>query len=318
MFVTVIIPNFNGKKLLEDNLPSVIREIDAYCKKEKKDAEVIIVDDASSDESVLYLENHKKSLGTNLVTVHYLANTHNVGFARTVNRGVSHAKGKYLLLLNTDVVPEKDFLEPLIHAIEKEHVFAVGCLDKSIEHGKIVERGRGIGRWHEGFLIHSAGKLDKDATLWVSGGSGLFRKDIWNKLKGLNELYSPFYWEDIDLSYRALKSGYNVLFEKRSTVIHEHEKGAIKKERDEKYIKAIAYRNQFLFVWLNITDKSLFITHVLWLPIHVIRSVKNNDKAFLSGFFMAISKINQVIKKRKELMKSFIKKDREIFPEYSI
>ena len=107
------------------------------------------------------------------------------------------------ILFNTDVYPDKDFLTPLLSHFKDEKVFAVGCMDKSIEGKDVVLRGRGIGVWKRGFLVHEKGEIEKSDTLWVSGGSGAFRKSIWDKLGGLNELYNPFYWEDIDLSYRA-------------------------------------------------------------------------------------------------------------------
>jgi len=100
-------------------------------------------------------------------------------------------------------------------------------MDESIEHGKVVLRGRGIGKWQRGFLTHSLGDLNKTDTLWVSCGSGAFRASIYRKIGGLNNIYNPFYWEDIDLSYKAQKAGFKVIFEPKSKVIHEHSKGAI-------------------------------------------------------------------------------------------
>ncbi len=118
------------------------------------------------------------------------------------------------------------------------------------------------------FLCNAAGSLEKRNTLWVSGGSAAFRKSIWVKLTGLNTLYNPFYWEDIDISYRAQKAGYKVIFEKESIVVHDHQQGAIKTIYSDDQIKKIAYRNQFFFVWLNITDMKYICSHILWLPYH--------------------------------------------------
>ena len=268
MDISVVIPNYNGVKLLEKNLPKVLDILKNY--KEGK-TEVIVVDDASTDKSVELLKRYK--VGT-------LAIPKNLGFSSAVNKGVSKAKGEIVVLLNTDVSPEKDFLRPLLGHFKDEKVFAVGCMDKSMENGKTVLRGRGLGKWEKGFLVHRRGEVDKTNTLWVCGGSGAFRKSIWEKLGGLNELYNPFYWEDIDLSYRALKSGYKIVFESQSIVTHEHEKGAIKSKYSEFQIKTIAYRNQFIFVWENATDYSLQFLHFVWLPYHFLKALARRDTAF--------------------------------------
>ncbi len=223
MNVTIVIPNYNGEDVLRKNLPKVLSEVENY--KDGK-IEVIVVDDASTDSSESVISNFIRSAGSGQISnLKFFKNNKNLGFSSTVNKGVGHAKGDIVILLNTDVYPEKGFLDPLLNNFKDKSVFAVGCMDKSIENGKVVLRGRGLGTWKRGFLVHKRGEVDARNTLWVSGGSGAFRKDIWNKLGGLNELYSPFYWEDIDLSYRAQKSGYKVIFEPKSVVFHEHEKG---------------------------------------------------------------------------------------------
>ncbi len=204
MTVSIVIPNYNGAHLLEKNLPMVIEAVHNYEEKKHFDTEIIIVDDASVDDSIQEIKNQILRLRGQELKI--IMNEKNLGFSSTVNKGVRHAKGDILVLLNTDVRPEKDFLLPLVSHFEKDdNVFAVGCMDKSIEGEKVALRGRGVGRWEKGFLMHARGEVNKNNTLWVSGGSGAFRKSIWEKLGGFNDLYNPFYWEDIDLSYRGVK-----------------------------------------------------------------------------------------------------------------
>jgi len=189
-------------------------------------------------------------------------------------------------------------------------------MDKSIEEGKVTLRGRGIGKWTKGFLVHAKGEVDKTNTLWVSGGSSAFRKSIWEKLGGLNELYNPFYWEDIDISYRALKSGYKILFEPKSIVVHEHEKGAIKNKYSKNTVTAIVYRNQFIFVWENATDYSLQFIHFAFLPYHFVKALFRTDWAFFLGFFKALVLLPKILKSSFTYQRSFVKKDREVTQEF--
>jgi len=301
MNLSVVIPNYNGEKILSKNLPIILDEINNY--KDGK-TEVIIVDDASKDNSTGLINKFPQ--------VALLVNPKNLGFSKSVNKGVAYARGDIIILLNTDVKPDKNFLAPLLVHFKDENIFAVGCMDKSIEGEKVVLRGRGVGIWKRGLLIHQRGEINASDTLWVSAGSGAFRKITWDKLGGLNELYSPFYWEDIDLSYRAQKSGYDLVFESKSTVLHEHDKGVIKREFSSFDVKVIVYRNQFIFVWTNLTDFDLVLKHLAWFPYHIVKAILNKDTAFILGLFKALSLGPQIIKSRKDNKKLFVKKDIEI------
>jgi GT2 family glycosyltransferase len=297
MKVSIIIPNYNGAKILRRNLAKVV-EIAG-------DAEIVVVDDASSDESLKELASFKEK-------IKIIKNEENLGFSSTINRGVEMARGEIVILLNSDVVPEKGFLAPLLSHFNDENVFAVGCMDKSIEGDKIILRGRGLGEWKRGFLVHSRGEINKTNTLWVTGGSGAFRKSIWKKLGGFCVLYSPFYWEDIDLSYRALKSGYKIIFDPKSIVIHEHEKGAIKNTYSDFKIKTIAYRNQIIFVWKNITDRSMIFNHLFWFPYDIISSLMRGDWAFIKGVLGAFILLPKIIKYSNMEKKNFVLRDDQV------
>ncbi len=316
MNISIIIPNYNGEKILNKNLPHVL----AAVKHHKGKVEIIIPNDPSTDKSKEVIASFIDSLKDTGIVGKTVDNfkKEESGFSKNVNRGVAMATGDILVLLNNDVRPHKDFLEPLLAHFEDEKVFAVGCMDESIEEGKTVLRGRGVGYWHRGFVFHNAGELDKSNTFWVSGGSSAMRRRIWDKLSGLDVLYNPFYWEDIDLSYRALKSGYKLIFEKKSVVVHEHEEGAIKTKFKPKFVQKIVYRNQFFFVWKNITDRNLLISHFLWMPYHLATALKRKDWVFFQGLFMALMQMDRVKDSRYRAKKTFVKKDREVLKEFKV
>ncbi len=315
MNISIIIPNYNGGKILPKNLPHVLTAVREY---KKGKVEIIIPNDPSTDDSKAVIASFIASLDKTGIIGKTVNNTRKEesGFSKNVNRGVALATGDILILLNSDVRPHKDFLEPLLMHFSDEKVFAVGCMDESSEDGKIVLRGRGIGYWQKGFVFHHEGKLDKTDTFWVSGGSGAFRKRLWDKLGGLDVLFNPFYWEDIDLSYRALKSGYKLVFEPKSKVIHEHEEGAIKTKFKPKYVQRIVFRNQFFFVWKNITEGKLLFLHVFWLPYHFLTSMKRKDWLFFQGFFLALMQLHRVQESRYRAKKYFVRQDREVLKEF--
>ena len=276
--VSVVIPNWNGRKLLEKHLPTVIGATQG--------AEIIVVDDYSDDDSVEFLKD-------TYPTIIVLKTPCHRGFSSTVNVGFKGAQGEIVILLNTDVAPEKNFLLPLLKHFTNERMFAVGCMDKSIEDGKEVLRGRGVAQWKKGFYIHNRGEVDKSSSAWVSGGA--YRRAIWLKLGGMDDLFNPFYWEDIDLSYRARKAGYEITFEPKSTVYHYHEMGAIKSSISPFIVKTFAYRNQFIFIWKNLTDLKIWIEHIIYTPIRLSQALISGDNAMLIGYAKALPKLPDVI-----------------------
>ncbi|MFH0864213.1 MAG: glycosyltransferase family 2 protein [Candidatus Gottesmanbacteria bacterium] len=303
MLTSIIIPNFNGGELLEKNLPEILKTgVD----------EVIIVDDGSSDNSLERIKKIKQESSDNICNLKIIENNKNLGFASSVNRGVAAAIGDIVILLNTDITPEANFIKPLIDDFQDQNIFAVGCMDKSIEDNYTILRGRGVAKWERGLLVHDRGEIDSSDTFWVSGGSGAFRRRMWIELGGMDNIYFPFYWEDIDLSYRALKAGYQILFDSRSVVVHQHEEGIIKKKYKPLYIKTVSYRNQFIFVWKNITDFKMLSSNVFWLPYYLIKSLLTCDFSFYIGLLWFLLKLPQVITTRRNVRKFFVKLDKEI------
>ena len=278
--VSIIIPNYNGEYVLSQNIPRVIDAVKrvAECK------EIMIADDTSTDNSENVIQKLAK---TSSIPLKFIKQSKHVDFAVNVNTAVKQASGDIVVLLNSDVYPKTDFLTPLMKYFNDPKVFAVGMMDESIEENKIVRRGRGIGEWKRGFYVHQRGEVDKTDTAWVNGGSGAFRHSTFLNLGGFDPIYSPFYWEDIDLSYRAIKAGYRVIFEPKSVVVHEHDRGAILRQFTRKDITVISYRNQFIFVWRNATFTQ-FIVHLLWLPFHVITAILAGNFLLIKGLFTGI------------------------------
>lgn len=278
--ISVIIPNYNGRDLLARNLLQVLKT----CSK----CQIIVVDDASTDGSGIFVSQ-------NFPKIKLIQNSKNLGFAKSVNIGVQNSSGDLILLLNTDVLPRPNFLKAALKYFQNNQTFAVGLADYSHEDGKTIVRGRGGATFRKGFINHFALNPIRDETLWVSGGASLLDKQKFQELSGFDPIYAPFYWEDIDLSYRARKAGYICPFEPDAKVDHFHQEGAIKKHYSTFFIKIVSYKNQFLFVWKNISDYSLLIQHLLWMPYHFLKASATFDVAFFVGFFWAIIQIPQLI-----------------------
>ncbi|MBP9814609.1 glycosyltransferase family 2 protein [Candidatus Woesebacteria bacterium] len=296
--VSIVLPNWNGVELLKKNLPSVI---DAC-----SNCEIIVADDASADDSVSFL--HEK-----FPQVRVVSNQSRQGFAGNVNSGVARASGDIVVLLNTDVRPNKDFLKAILPHFDNQNIFAVGCLEKSYELSGVVNRGRGIARWEKGYFIHAKGDIDASDTAWVSGGSAAYRRTMWEKLGGMDTMFNPFYWEDIDLSYRAKKAGWEIVFEPKSVIEHYHDQGTIKTSYSKNDVKRIVYRNQYLFIWKNISDISLILSHIAWTPIRLIQGVFSGDMLMIQGYAWALMKLPLVWNSRNIGSRLWKKNDNELF-----
>lgn len=288
-------PNLNGQKLLEKNLPTLIaaKDYSPNCI-----SEIIIVDDGSWDDSVSFIKKNFKD-------VRLFKHTANRGFSAAVNTGVRAAKGDLILLINTDVIPSKNFLEKLLTDFDDSSVFAVSLHEKGF--------GSAKGTFAEGYIQlamgEESGKLH--SSFYVSGGSGVFRRKIWVELGGMDEkLLSPFYWEDIDLCYRAAKRGYKLLWEPDGLVEHHHESTISKFPKT--YVARVRERNQLLMLWKNVTSPNLIRKHVLGVCKRVLM-----HPGYLRIVFMALGRLGVALQKRKREIKESKVSDEAIFSRYA-
>ncbi len=295
MKASIIIPNFNGEKLLAQNLPFLLKAMENG---ENKIAEIIVVDDGSWDGSV-------KLIKTKFPQIKLIKHTKNRGFSASVNTGARAAKEKLIVLLNSDVVPSEDFLSRTLNLFEDKNLFAVSMHEQGYGWAK--------GTFSDGFVGLAMGEEGNSVlpSFYVSGGSGVFKREIWMELGGMDEkLLSPFYWEDIDICYRALKRGYLVVWNPEAKAVHNHESTIGKLPK--KLVARIRERNQLIFIWKNITSKNLTRKHFAGLAKRFIK-----HPGYLRIIFMALAKLGLIIKARKKEAKESKVSDEAIFSRFN-
>lgn len=292
MKISVIIPTYKKTEMLIENLATNVSFF--------KSSEVIVVND---DPTQSIKEDIDSWPHIKLIEDHI-----NRGFAGAVNRAAQVATGDYLMLLNSDVRLRNDsYLSALSHFEHDPDLFAVSF-------AQIEKDGETVGKnrifWERGFFRHSrAHNLDQGITGWAEGGAAIMERKKFEALDGFDEIYNPFYWEDIDLSYRAWKTGYHVLFDPNVMVEHHHE-STIGSFFSKDKIRSIAYRNQLLFIWHTITDPDLIKSHRLALVKQVIKALFT-DFPFLIGYIQALGTIKSTKKHH------FIRSDHEIFEQFN-
>lgn len=272
MKISVIVTNWNGLSLLQKNLETII-------KNSPEAEEIILADDASKDKSIQFA----KKIQSKYPQLKIITHKNNLGFGQNSNDAVNRAQGDFVVLLNNDICPHSNFIANSLKHFSNPHVFGVGFAEFGHENwAKFF--------WSQGYLQHQPGIDSLDQTHisgWVSGGSSIIRKDIFQKLGGFDPVYKPFYGEDLDLGYRAWKSGFTLLWEPKSVVEHHHE--ATISSFPPHFLNYVKERNRLLNTWRNITDPKLLnqnkialISRVLSGPnyLKIIRAAKKQIKIF--------------------------------------
>jgi len=190
--------------MLQRCLPAVLEAVQQYQKLCGAETEVIVVDDAGSDDTAGWLARAAPR-------VQLVRRRRNGGFARACNSGIHHCRQPLLALINNDVEVAPDyflwqarlFRDPDLFAVTarvvewEQPVFATG--------GKVGTFRRGF--WGVYFNYDLKDPQRPDARPWLSfyavGGFAMYDRERLLQLGGFSELLSPFHWEDVDLSYRA-------------------------------------------------------------------------------------------------------------------
>lgn len=291
--LSVIIPTYKKTEMLLANLKQNLSYL--------KDCEIIIVND-----------DPEKSIKDLLREFPVLLIEHekNLGFGDSINSGVKQAKYSHLMLLNSDVILHDDsFKKALDHFKEDRDLFAVSFAQKEKD-GQLV--GKNAFFWARGLFHHKKARdFTSDKTAWAEGGACVIDREKFLNLDGFDSLYSPFYWEDIDLSYCAWKAGYKVVFDADIEVVHHHE-STISSFFSKNEIKKIAYRNQFIFIWKNITDPSLFASHLLLLLPNLLYYFFRGEFSHIIGFLSALGRVPIIAKKKTAQKKHFVRSDIEV------
>jgi O-antigen biosynthesis protein len=267
--VSVVIPNWNGRDLLEKYLPSVIEAL-----RGNPQNEILVVDNGSSDGSADFVR-------ARFPQVKVIALEQNAGFGGGSNEGFRHASNEIVVLLNSDMRVAPDFLSPLLEGFRDPDVFAVSCqIFFSDPHKPREESGLTQGWWEDGSLRvrHriDSGIRDLYPCFYGGGGSCAFDRRKFQELGGFDPLLRPFYLEDTDLGYLAWKRGWKVLYQPRSIVFHEH-RGTIGRHFREDQIQGVVKKNFLLFAWKNMHEWRRLGLHFLFAWAGAILSVIFGD-----------------------------------------
>ncbi|MCL5674178.1 MAG: glycosyltransferase family 2 protein [Candidatus Omnitrophica bacterium] len=214
--VSIIIPNYNGRHLLEKNLPLLLKAI----KRHNQQDEIIVIDNGSTDGSVEFLRNLFPVIKT-------IQLNRNLGFGEACNTGIRQSQNKIFILLNNDVEVTENFILPLLRHFSDRRIFSVSALSLGSDNKIKKSPGKPVD------------------IPYASGGYSAYDREKFLSLGGFHPIYSPFYFEDRDIGYKALKTGWKNLLEPESIVFHKGEQTSGK--INKKYVEYIKFRNRLVF-----------------------------------------------------------------------
>lgn len=211
MKVTIVIPNYNGKHFMEPCLSSLSKQ--TY-----KNFHILVVDNASSDGSIEYMEE-------NYPDIELIKLQKNFGFSKAVNIGIQHSRTPYVILLNNDTTVDTRYVEEMVKAIEKSpKIFSVSSKMIQMYHPELIDSAgdlytllgwgvcRGCGR-----PVSNYQKYDEIFT--ACAGAAIYRRSVFDEIGYFDENHFA-YLEDIDIGYRARIYGYYNMYCPTALVYH--------------------------------------------------------------------------------------------------
>lgn len=288
---SLIVLTWNKKEILRESLDALLDAV----RYDGGDHEVILLDNGSTDGTPDFVR-------TEYPTVRVIELEKNYRFCRANNIGIKCSRNEIVVLLNNDVVVQPGFLAPLLRGFEQPDVFAVTSQIFNYDQSKPrQETGKTFGMMMFGCIhvghaqpTYADEKRKYVPAFYAHGGSSAFHRAKFLKLGGFSEIYYPAYVEDADLSYRAWKSGFRVLFCPASQVVHKHRSTNATKLGNSK-IDYLITRNLFLFFWKNVTSGKLFLSHFFKLPFRFVLDLSRGRFSIMKAFVGALMKLPRLL-----------------------
>ncbi|WP_439181534.1 glycosyltransferase family 2 protein [Carboxylicivirga taeanensis] len=316
----VVILNWNGHALLEKFLPVVIEN------SQHEGVEVIVADNASTDDSVAFLKNHFPKISLIQLDKNY-------GFAGGYNKALQQIKADYFVLLNSDVAPQTNWLIPLIEAMNQRPELGA-CMPKvrAFNEPEMFEYAGAAGGYIDlfgypfcrGRILNSIEKDDGQydqplPVFWATGAALMIRSELYLSAGGLDESFFA-HMEEIDLCWRLKNMGHQIYVYPASEV--QHVGGATLSQQSAR--KAfLNFRNNLIMLVKNLRGKRLFPVLLGRMVLDGVAGLHFLFKGEFS-FFMAVlrahldfyRRLPDVIRRRKELAAGIVKtKHHEVYPQ---
>ncbi len=305
--VAVVILNWNGKKFLEKFLPSVVKHSSA-------DANIIIADNASTDDSIQFLGEH-------FPEIQIIQNPVNGGFAKGYNDALALVESEYYVLLNSDIEVTANWIEPVIEMMDadrriaacqpkllayhnRSHFEYAGAAGGFIDHyGYPFCRGRIFQELEE-----DRGQYDRETEIfWATGACMFVRAEMFHRFGGFDHDFFA-HMEEIDLCWRLKNAGFRIMFCPASVVYHVGG-GTLPKESSRKTY--LNFRNNLTLIFKNIPSGEIVMVFMTRWALDWVAAIKflaegdvRDFWAVLKAHWYFIFHLRSQVKKRRRIFQS--------------
>ncbi len=282
--VAVVILNFNGRKFLEEFLPTVIG-------RSKNAAEVWVADNRSTDDSVSFMRK-------NFPDVNLIINDENGGFSKGYNDALVNIKAEYYVLLNSDIEVSENWIQPVIDLMDADKTIGA-CQPKILAYhdkesfeyagaagGFIDKHGYPFCRGRVFQVLEKDHGQYNDATevFWATGACMFVRSEVYHQMGGLDEDFFA-HMEEIDFCWRLKNNDYKVMVCPKSVVYHIGGGTLPKSSARKTYLN---FRNNFSLLYKNLPSNRLFKVLALRLVLDGLAGVKFLTEGHFGDFLAVI------------------------------
>lgn len=283
---SIIILNYNGLNLLKECIPAVVKA----SQYENAHHHVVVVDNNSNDSSMPYLKKFFPEID--------LIPLKNNDYLFSYNDVVKNSKNDYAILLNNDIQPAEDFVNYLLQHFERKDVFAASGKLMQWDR-KTLDSSKVSGVFDKGWLYQNLLEDVPHASysLYAAGACMAIDKSKFVALGGFDRLFRPYFFEETDICYRAWKKGWESIYEPKALLYHKRS-ATINTFYEKKEAEIILKKNHFLFVWKNVSDKSILLWHIISCIRKFYGAIREKDTVYLYSLFRAICQLPEIISYR--------------------
>jgi GT2 family glycosyltransferase len=310
MNISIVIPTWKGKRLLEAYLPSVLEAADVYRRERRHDAEIILVEDAGGDDTPGWIREKYSGQVT------LIEHQRNLGFAAACQTGFEAAQSPIALLLNNDVRLKPDCIAPLAAHFADPQIFAVtGKLLNQTEDvfcngGKVAHFRRGMWTTYQNYdLLPGADPTQSLLSFTATGAFSAYDRTKFLDLGGFDPLTAMV--EDVELSYRGWKRGWTILYEPRSIAYHDASQ-TMDRRYKRRALDKISRRRRILMHWMLLHDSPMFRRHQLSIATRLLTSWLLLDWRFYWAVGTGLAHLSTILRKRRVTRRTMARTDREL------
>ena len=310
MDVSVVIPTYRGRHLLELYLPSVFDACDRYRTASGGRTEVVIVDDAGGDDTPAWLRS--ACCGRVRLAEH----ARNLGFSAACQTGFKHAQFGIVLLLNNDVRLHPECIAPMTEHFSDPEVFAVTgkLFDQKGETlcngGKVARFRRGMWSTYGNYDILPGTRPTLPLLSFTAiGAFSAFDRARFLEIGGFDPL--AIMVEDVEVSYRGWKRGWSLRYEPRSVAYHDASQTMDKRYR-RRTLDRLSRRSRILMHWMLLHDPAMFSRHLAAMSLRFLVSWAILDWRFYWAILTGLQQLPLILQKRRLTRETMVRSDREL------